>query len=52
MSYFQNGKYLGTPFKNVSGDLYICVENCHKTGFSKVDDPDYPEEPENTLEKN
>jgi len=44
MSYYRNGKYLGTPFKNVKGELYICVENCHIQGFSKVDEPELPEE--------
>jgi len=44
MSYYRNGKYLGTPFKNVKGNLYICVENCHLPGFSMVQNPKLPEE--------
>jgi hypothetical protein len=43
IAYFRNKKLLGTPFKDVFGDLYICVENCHITGFSKIDEPEIPE---------
>lgn len=29
LSYYQNGKYLGTPFTNVEGEIYPAVEICH-----------------------
>ena len=46
ITYFRNKKSLGTPFKEVFGDLYICVENCHKTGFVKIDEPEIPDSTE------
>ena len=42
LSYFQNGKFLGTPFKNVEGDLYVCLEVCHIGTFNIVQNPQLP----------
>lgn len=28
LSYYRNGKFLGTPFTNVEGEIYPCVEIC------------------------
>ncbi len=36
MSYFRNKKFLGTPFDNVEGDLFICLELCHLGSFTIV----------------
>lgn len=29
LTYYQNGKFLGTPFTNVEGEIYPAVEVCH-----------------------
>jgi len=29
LSYYRNGKFLGTPFTDVEGEIYPCVEICH-----------------------
>ena len=29
LTYFVNGRELGTPFTNVEGEIYPCVELCH-----------------------
>jgi len=39
LSYYRNGQYLGTPFNNVEGELFVCVEACHGGAFTIVEDP-------------
>ena len=46
LSYFVNGKFIGTSFSNVSGDLFICLEICHLGSFDIVEDVVLPEEEE------
>lgn len=46
LSYFVNGKYIGTPFKNVLPDCYFIVEGCHLGSFEKVSKTELPEEDE------
>ncbi len=43
MSYFKNGKFIGTPFDNVEGELYICLEVCHKGSYEIVKDVQLPD---------
>jgi len=42
ISYYCNGKYLGTPFENVEGELFVCLEVCHTGAFSTVENPKIP----------
>jgi hypothetical protein len=42
LSYFRNGKFLGTPFEEVTGELYICLEMCHLGSFTIVENPELP----------
>jgi hypothetical protein len=42
LSFYVNGKYLGTPFENVDGDLYVCLEVCHTGSFTLVENPSMP----------
>jgi len=44
LTYFQNGKNVGTPFTNVEGKLYFIVEACHHGSYTIVQDPKLPEE--------
>ncbi len=37
---------MGTPFKNVEGELYICLEVCHLGSFVIVQNPELPREEE------
>jgi len=37
---------LGTPFNDVHGDIFICLEVCHLGSFIIVQDPDLPVEDE------
>jgi hypothetical protein len=37
---------LGTPFNDVQGDIFICLEVCHLGSFIIVQDPDLPVEDE------
>ena len=42
LSYFRNGEYLGTPFKDVEGELYVCLEVCHHGSFTIKDNAELP----------
>jgi hypothetical protein len=42
LSYFVNGKFVGTPFHNVEGELYVCLEVCHHGSFSAIENPLMP----------
>lgn len=46
LSYFHNGKFIGTPFDNVVCDkeLYVCLECCHHGSFEYLDEIKFPEE--------
>ena len=46
MSYFLNGKFIGTPFNNVYGDLFICLEICCKGSYEIVEEIILPEKEE------
>jgi hypothetical protein len=44
ISFYRNGKFLGTPFRNVEGALFVCLEACHAGSFSVIDEPDISKE--------
>jgi hypothetical protein len=39
LSYYCNGVLLGTPFTDLEGELFVCVETCHLGAFSIVENP-------------
>ncbi len=43
LSYFFNKKFLGTPFENFQGQLYICLEICCIGSFEIIKDPELPD---------
>jgi len=49
LSYFHNKTYVGTPFRDVEGELYFLVEGCHLGSFEMVENVELPSESE--LEK-
>ena len=43
LSYYRNNKFLGTPFDNIDGEVYFCMELCHHGSFKIIQNAEFIE---------